>query len=47
MSDPPLSPSSPELHRLAELAEKMRDNALADAEVAELETLLADSAQAR
>ncbi|MEY2879024.1 MAG: hypothetical protein RLZZ15_1404 [Verrucomicrobiota bacterium] len=47
MSDQPSSLSSAELHRLAELAEKLRDDALADAEVAELETLLAESAAAR
>lgn len=47
MSDQPSSLSPPELNRLAELAEKLRDNALADAEVAELETLLAESAEAR
>jgi ferric-dicitrate binding protein FerR (iron transport regulator) len=35
------------MNRLAELAEKLRDNALADGEVAELESLLAESAAAR
>lgn len=39
--------TSAELHRLAELAERLRDDALDDAGVAELEVLLADSAAAR
>ena len=47
MSDPSLSLSAVELNRLAELAEKLRDNALADAEVAELESMLAGSVAAR
>ena len=47
MSDPFSSLSAVELNRLAELAEKLRDNALADAEVAELESLLAGSVAAR
>ncbi|MDP3069845.1 MAG: LamG-like jellyroll fold domain-containing protein [Opitutaceae bacterium] len=47
MSDPASSLSAMELDRLAELAEKLRANALADAEVAELESLLAESAAAR
>jgi hypothetical protein len=42
---PLLSPA--EFNRLAELAEKLRDNALADAEVAELESLLAASPATR
>lgn len=47
MNTPP-SPLSPaELSRLAELAERLRDDALADAEVAELDSLLAESAAAR
>jgi len=40
-----LSPT--ELNRLAELAEKLRDDVLADAEVAELESMLAESAAGR
>ena len=36
-----------ELVRLAELAEKLRDDSIADAEVVELETILAESAAAR
>ena len=47
MSELPAPLSSAELHRLAELAEKLRDGAIADAEVAELESLLAESAAAR
>jgi ferric-dicitrate binding protein FerR (iron transport regulator) len=47
MSDQPPPLSAAELHRLAELAEKLRDDALADAEVAELEALLAESVAAR
>ena len=47
MSDHPSSLSPAELNRLAELAEKLRDSALADAEVAELESLLAESVTAR
>jgi ferric-dicitrate binding protein FerR (iron transport regulator) len=47
MNDQPSPLSAAELTRLAELAEKLRANALADAEVAELESLLADSAAAR
>lgn len=47
MTDHPASLSPSELNRLAELAEKLREDALADAEVAELESLLADSAPAR
>ncbi len=47
MSDPSSSLSSGELNRLAELAEKLRDNVLADAEVAELESILAESVAAR
>jgi hypothetical protein len=35
------------MNRLAELAEKLRDDALADAEVAEFESILAESAAAR
>ena len=42
---PPVSPG--DLRRLAELAEKLRDNTIADAEVAELESLLAESVAAR
>ena len=47
MSDQPPQLSPAELARLGELAEKLRDNLLADAEVAELETLLAESVAAR
>ena len=47
MSEPWPSLSSEDMNRLAELAEKLRDDALADAEVAELETILAESAAAR
>ncbi|PAW68872.1 MAG: hypothetical protein B9S34_00760 [Opitutia bacterium Tous-C1TDCM] len=47
MSDEPPALSAAELHRLAELAEKLRDDTLSDAEVAELETLLAESVAAR
>ncbi len=47
MSDQSSALSSVELHRLAELAEKLREDALADADVVELETLLAESAAAR
>jgi hypothetical protein len=36
-----------DLHRLAELAERLRENTIADAEVAELESLLAESHAAR
>lgn len=39
--------STTDRHRLAELAEKLRENTIADAEVAELESLLAESAAAR
>ena len=39
--------SSAELIRLAELAEKLRDNSIADEEVAELENLIAGSPEAR
>jgi hypothetical protein len=39
--------SSADMNRLAELAEKLRDDALDDAEVAELDSLLAESAAAR
>ena len=42
---PDLSPAT--LARLAELAEKLREDTIADAEVAELETLLAESPPAR
>jgi len=47
MSDLPASLASAELNRLAELAERLRDHALADAEVAELDVLLAESVAAR
>ena len=47
MSETESNLSSRDMNRLAELAEKMRDDALADSEVAELETLLAESAAAR
>ena len=47
MTKLPSELSAAELSRLAELAEKLRDNAIADAEVAELESLLAESAAAR
>lgn len=40
-------PSEADRARLAELAEKLRDNVIEDAEVAELDTLLAESAAAR
>lgn len=46
-SDRALEPSSAEVHRLAELVERLRDDALDDAEVAELEARLAESAAAR
>ena len=47
MSEPATSLSAGEMNRLAELAERLRDDAIDDADVAELETLLADSAAAR
>ena len=47
MSDSAADLSTADLHRLAELAEKLSVNTIADAEVAELESLLAESAAAR
>ncbi|MEO6244065.1 MAG: LamG-like jellyroll fold domain-containing protein [Opitutaceae bacterium] len=47
MSEPAADFSAVDHQRLAELAEQLRENTIADAEVAELESLLADSAAAR
>ena len=47
MSESTADLSTADLHRLAELAESLRENTIADAEVAELESLLAESAAAR
>ena len=47
MSDRPPEPTAGDFQRLAELAERLRAGALADAEVAELETLLAETPGAR
>jgi len=47
MSEPASDLPTADLHRLAELAEKLRENTIADAEVAELESLLAESVAAR
>ncbi|MBL9188888.1 MAG: FecR domain-containing protein [Opitutaceae bacterium] len=47
MSEPTRDLPTPELHRLAELAEKLREDTISDPELAELDSLLAESAAAR
>ncbi len=47
MSEPTSALPSADLHRLAELAEKLRESTITDGEVAELDSLLAETAAAR